>query len=198
MIRPLVRKDSERDPEFSKWITGIAENIRQCIHCGQCSSSCPLAVYMDWSPRQLMHLSREGFKDDVLESFSIWLCTSCYACRVKCPRGIKVTDVMYALKRRAIVEGKYPHRFAIPRLAQEFQNMVFRNGRVSESELVLRLKLKTNPFSLIGMAFLGLKLLKTGRMSFKRERIRNRSQLRKLLEITGPVRIAADGKEIAA
>jgi heterodisulfide reductase subunit C len=153
---------------------------------------------MDWSPRQLMHLSREGYKDEVLGSLSIWLCTSCYACRVKCPRGIKVTDVMYALKRKAIVEGKFPKRFAIPKLAEEFHDMVYRNGRISESELVVRLKLKTNPLSLFGMASLGLKLLKTGRMSMKRETIRNRKQVRDLLDATEPMKVAAEGKESAA
>jgi quinone-modifying oxidoreductase, subunit QmoC len=187
---PVIHKESERDPEFGRWIGEIAENIRQCIHCGQCSGSCPLSGYMDRSPRKLMHLAREGFKDLVLGSFSIWLCTSCYACRVKCPRGIKVTDVMYALKRRAIREGLYSRRFPIPALAKEFKSMVYRNGRVSESELVVRLKLKTNPLSMMGMAPLGINLLKTGRMSMKREKIRNREQLRKLLDATEPMRVA--------
>jgi quinone-modifying oxidoreductase, subunit QmoC len=185
-MEPVIRKESERDPEFGRWIASFADNIRQCIHCGQCSSSCPLAGYMDKSPRQLMHLSREGFKEDVLRSRSVWLCTSCYACRVRCPREIKVTDVMYALKRRAIREGLYPKRFAIPALAKEFQNMVYRNGRISESELVMRLKVKTNPFEMFGMAKLGIALLRTGRMSMKRETIQGKHQLKQLLDILEP------------
>jgi hypothetical protein len=76
--------------------------------------------------------------------------------------------------------------------------MVYRNGRISESELVVRLKLKTNPLSLFGMASLGLKLLKTGRMSMKRETIRNRKQVRDLLDATEPMKVAAEGKESAA
>lgn len=180
-MEPIIRKESERDPAFAAWIANFAENIRQCIHCGQCSSSCPLAGYMDRTPRQLMHLSREGFKDMVLSSNSIWLCTSCYACRVRCPRDIKVTDVMYALKRRAIEEGLYFKRFPIPQLAKEFQAMVYRKGRISETELVVRLKLKTDLLSMFGMMGLGLGLLRTGRLSLKREKIKNKAQLRKLL-----------------
>jgi quinone-modifying oxidoreductase, subunit QmoC len=198
-MEPVIRRESERDPEFAKWIGGFAENIRQCIHCGQCSSSCPLAGYMDLSPRKLMHLSREGFKEDVLRSSSIWLCTSCYACRVRCPREIKVTDVMYALKRRAIRSGLYPRRFAIPALAKQFQNMVYRSGRISESWLVVFLKLKTNPFDLfgIGMAKLGLGLLRTGRFSLKMDSIRNRNQLRQLLDILEPESAHESVKEVA-
>ncbi len=187
-MQSVIRKESERDPKFSQWIGSFAKNIRQCIHCGQCSSSCPLSGYMDKTPRRLMHLAREGFKEDVLQSFALWLCTSCYSCHVKCPRDIEVTDVMYALKRKAIEEGYYPKRFAIPVLAKEFRNMVYNNGRISESELVVRLKLKTNPFSMLKMAGLGINLLKTGRFSLKREKIRNKKQLQTLLDSLETVR----------
>ena len=40
--------------------------------------------------------------DRVVKSNTIWLCTSCYYCTVRCPAGIKITDLMYELKRMAI------------------------------------------------------------------------------------------------
>ena len=67
------------------------------LQCGLCSGNCPLSLYMDYTPRRLMHLSREGFKDEVLRSNSIWLCTTCYNCMVQCPKGINITHLMYAL-----------------------------------------------------------------------------------------------------
>ena len=184
MVRTAIRTEADRDPEFARWITEIdgAETIRQCIHCGVCSGSCPLSIYMDRSPRQLMHLAREGFKDDVLGSFSIWLCTSCYACTVRCPRDIKVTDVMYALKRRAIQEGVYPKRFPIPVLAREFRRMVRKNGRVDEARLAFRLMLKTNAMRLFGMTRLGTRLMRTGRLAFRSEKMRNSREVERLLE----------------
>ena len=96
--------EAERDPEFVRWISHTVggEKIRDCQQCGLCSATCPLSPSMDLSPRRLMDLSREGFKEEVLSSFSIWLCTSCYACTVGCPKQINVTQVMYALKERAI------------------------------------------------------------------------------------------------
>ena len=69
----------------------------------------------------------------MLESATPWLCASCYECQVRCPRDIKVTDIMYALKRRAIEKGMYPKRFPIPVLAKAFYNMVATHGRNSES-----------------------------------------------------------------
>ena len=158
------------------------EALRDCIQCGTCSGACPMAVHMDLTPRRVIALTRAGLERDVLESATPWLCASCYECQVRCPREIKVTDVMYALKRRAIEKGLYPKHFPIPILAKAFYNMVARNGRNSESRLVIELALRTNPFNLLKMAPVGLKLLKTGRMVFGQDRIRDPKQLRAILD----------------
>ena len=129
-----------------------------------------------------MHMAREGFKRDVLGSFTIWLCTSCYSCTVECPRKIQVTDIMYALKRRAIEDGAYPKRFPIPVLASEFAAMIRRKGRVTESWLVVRVFLKTSILRLLGMSKLGTKLFFSGRMELIPASIRDRKQLQTLLD----------------
>jgi len=158
------------------------EALRDCIQCGTCSGACPMSVYMDLTPRRVIALTRAGLERDVLQSATPWLCASCYECQVRCPREIKVTDVMYALKRRAIEKGLYPKQFPIPILAKAFYNMVAKHGRNSESRLVIELALRTNPFNLLKMAPVGLKLLKTGRMVFGQDRIRDPKQLRAILD----------------
>jgi heterodisulfide reductase subunit C len=147
---------------------------------------------MDYTPRRLMHLSREGFKEEVLGSSSIWLCTACYACMVNCPKSINVTHLLYALKQRAIEERRYPRRFAIPVMARQFSDMVRGSGRITESWLILRVFLRTSIWRLLGMSGLGLKLLRTGRMPIKRERIQRRAEMEKLLDS-----VAATRKELA-
>ena len=122
------------------------------------------------------------FKKEVLESATIWLCTSCYECTVKCPREIKVTEIMYALKRRAIDEGAYSRRFPIPVLARQFRDMVLRDGRINEARLVLNLVLRTHPLGMFSMRKLGLGLLRTGRFSLRRDPIEGRHSLATLLE----------------
>jgi heterodisulfide reductase subunit C len=130
-----------------------------------------------------MGMVKNGFKDETLKSFTIWLCSSCYTCQVRCPANIKITDVMYALKRMAIQEHVYPSRFAIPILDREMTKIITSNGRNSELWLILNLYLKSRrPWGLVKMAPLGLKLLKTGRMSLKKESIKNKNQLRTLLK----------------
>ncbi|MCP2520226.1 4Fe-4S dicluster domain-containing protein [Candidatus Aminicenantes bacterium AC-335-B20] len=184
-IERKVKYEAELDKNFLREIIELShcEEIERCIQCGTCSSSCPMAVYMDYPPRKIMAMVKEGFKDEALRSFTIWLCSSCYTCTVRCPAQIKITDVMYALKRKAIEDGVYPARFSIPVLDKEMTKIIQSTGRNWEIGVVVKLYLKTNPFGLLKMAPIGLKLIKTGRMSFKKESIKNKKQLRKLLNL---------------
>ena len=178
-----IKYEGDCDKEFAKWVTGQigGDNLRHCIQCGTCSATCPLALYMDYTPRRLINLAREGFKKEVLGSFTIWLCASCYSCRVECPKTIQITDIMYLLKRRAIEEGVYPRRFPIPVLAREFGRMIFMFGRVNETLLVMDLFLRTNWFRFLSMTGLGMNLMRTGRMSLLPDHIKKRGELRKVL-----------------
>jgi quinone-modifying oxidoreductase subunit QmoC len=184
-IQRTVKYEEELDPRFQGLIMAMSGDtaIDHCIQCGTCSSSCPMSVYMDHPPRKIIAMVRNGFREEALRSFTIWLCPSCYTCQVRCPAKIKITDVMYALKRLAIEEGVYPSRFPIPVLDREMSKIISRNGRNSELWLILNLYLKSrNPLGLFKMAPLGIKLMKTGRMSLKRESIKNKGQLRTLLK----------------
>jgi heterodisulfide reductase subunit C len=184
-IQRKVKYEEELDRQFLDVIKQMSgsDEIEGCIQCGTCSSSCPMSVYMDYPPRKIIAMIKNGFKDEALRSFTIWLCPSCYTCQVRCPAKIKITDVMYALKRKAIEEHVYPSRFSIPVLDKEMSKIIGANGRNSELWLILNLYLKSrNPLGLLKMAPLGLKLMKTGRMSLKKESIKNKKQLQTLLK----------------
>lgn len=180
---PKVAYQSRLDHDFGSQIASNpgGENLSQCIQCGTCSGSCPVSPYMDYTPRQIIALTRGGFKDEVLNCFTIWLCASCYNCTVECPQGIKVTDVMYALKRRAIQEKTHPKRFPIPILAREFHNSVAKYGRNSEAWVAAMMYLKSNPFKHFRKGLFAVKLLLTGRMRLKREKIKNVPELKAIL-----------------
>lgn len=181
---PRMVYEADLDRGFASWITGTlgAERIRQCLQCGLCSAACPLAAYMDYTPRRLIHLAREGFRREVLSSRTIWLCASCYACATQCPKEIDVTGVMHAMKQRAIREGTYPRRYPVPVLEREFFAMVRSRGRVSESWLVILLTLKTNVLKAFGFLPLGWRLLRTGRFSLRLHSIKRRKELQRLLD----------------
>jgi len=183
-IKRRIKYDSERQPNFANEIKAIpgCENLEKCIQCGTCSGSCPLSIYMDHPPRRIIELTRSGFSEDVLKSFTIWLCASCYACTVECPKNIGITNIMYALKQRAMREKVYPKKFPIPILAQEFFKMVKSKGRVSECLLVMNLFLKALLSKVFKMRNLGINLMKTGRFSLKSESMKNPKELEKLLK----------------
>jgi len=174
-----MKYQREAHPEWAHQIAQRpgCEHLFSCIQCGTCSGTCPLSIYMDYTPRRIINLVREGFRDDALSSQTIWLCASCYSCAVRCPQQIHITDVMYTLKRDAIKERRFPKRFPIPVLANEFRRMVSTRGRSSETWLVLKMALRSNPMILLNMAGTGWHLLRTGRMSLRREKIRRLNEL---------------------
>lgn len=183
-IQRTIRYESDRVRGFGREVMSVpgCEELEHCIQCGTCSGVCPLSIYMDHTPRQVMALTRSDFKKEVLSSHTIWLCASCYACTVECPKEIRITDIMYELKQRAIHEGHYPKRFPIPVLAREFSEMVKKNGRISEMVLVIKLFLKTSWKAALGNWRMGLDLQKTGRLSLKSEKIRQREQLARMID----------------
>ena len=184
-VKRSIKYESELDHEFADWITAIpgGEKVRQCIQCGTCSGICPVSVYMDYTPRRIIGMTRAGFKKEVLESTTTWICASCYACLVECPAGIKITEIMYALKRRAIEAGVYPKRLPIPVLAREFVRMIKKRGRNTEMQLLTRMLLKTNPFKMITQAPLGLKLFRAGRIDLVSEPMKNPKEIKTMFKV---------------
>ena len=182
-----IKYEADRVRGFSKEIMSVSgcEQLQSCIQCGTCSGTCPLSIYMDFSPRQVMALVRADFKNEVLTSKTVWLCASCYACTVECPRQIRITDIMYALKQRAIKDHIYPKHFPIPILAKEFSKMVSCKGRITETLLVMRLFLKANWRAVFSSWRLGLGLIRTGRFVLRAEHIERRSELAAMLAAAG-------------
>ena len=185
-----IKFESELDLAFGEHVAARAygQNLLSCIQCGTCSATCPLSHYMDYTPRRVIAMTREGFKEEVLNSLTIWLCASCYSCQVQCPRQIHITDVMYTLKREAMARGYYPRRLPIPVLANAFFRRVRKDGRNSEFRVLVSLYLHTNPLAMLKEAVLGIKLILRGRMLFGRDRIRGRKQLRAILDAVEPAK----------
>lgn len=183
-LKRTIKYEADRSPGFGREVMKVpgCERLESCMQCGTCSGVCPLSIYMDHTPRQVIELTRSDFKHDVLSSVTIWLCASCYACTVECPKEIRITDIMYELKQRAIHEGYYPKKFPIPVLAKEFSSMAHKNGRVTENFLAGLMFLKTNWLAALGMWRLGLNLFRRGRFPLKVEKIERRNELGRMLE----------------
>ena len=182
--RRRIKFEAELNPSFCQEMMDRVgdDSIQRCIQCGTCSSTCPVSLYMDYTPRRLVAMIREGFDDEVVKSFTPWICASCYSCTVECPKDVKITELMYNIKQKALEQQIYPKRLPTPVLAKEFFHSVMKFGRTSEGWLMTKFLLKSNPLQLFKNSVLGMRLFLSGRMEMKHERIQNRKQLLSLLE----------------
>lgn len=74
------------------------ENLFGCYQCGTCSAGCPFIDEMDLSPDEVIRYVILDRKE-VLNSKTIWLCSSCFTCAERCPRDINITKIMEALRQ---------------------------------------------------------------------------------------------------
>ena len=102
---------------FKAKVTELSgENLDLCFQCGACSSGCPLTQEMDNLPSKVIRFVQLG-EEEVLDSKTIWVCSTCFNCEVRCPRGIDIANVMEAL-RQLMLRKKY-ERFSLDSLTPE-------------------------------------------------------------------------------
>jgi heterodisulfide reductase subunit C2 len=143
----------------------IKEMVLPCIQCGTCTASCPNAFAMDYTPRQLWRLVQTGMVDKIFASKTFIMCSSCYYCTLRCPRGLPLTKAMSLLTQMS--RNLNPEPFRKSHLFyQEFIQSVRRHGRVNESEFMSLFFLSMkNPVLPFDYASLGIKLLKKRKVS---------------------------------
>lgn len=177
---------------FLEDVYGIpdGEKIKQCQQCGTCSGSCPTAYLMDYGPREVIAAFRAGILDRVVKSNTIWLCTSCYSCTVRCPAGIKVTDIMYELKRLAIKYDAVPAGSKTPPMSKIFIDNIHKFGRSYEVGLIAKFTMTQKPSLAWKFSGLGMKLLASGRMPVKPHPIKGKDELDKIVAVLASKEVA--------
>jgi len=125
-------REVEDNVEEGEW-------VKMCMQCGVCSGSCPLGPHWDHPPQELFMMIRAGKRDEVLQSSSMWMCTSCYNCIVRCPRELPITHIMHGLAHYAKRLGIAPKEQPTHKFSQLFWNNLTKTGRVNELRLGLSL-----------------------------------------------------------
>lgn len=183
-LREKMRREADLRAAFWKQVEEIpnGEKIKNCIQCGTCTGACPVSYAMDITPRQTVALFRAGMLQEILASRTIWICASCYSCRVRCPSGILVTDMLYALKRLAMKSNIYPSNFPVHALSKAFIANLYKYGRNFELGLGATYFLKTDPKKMLTSAGLGLAMMKRGRMSIRPQSIKKVHEVRAIID----------------
>ena len=113
----MVLRTKPENRTFKNRVNELSgENVDLCFQCGACSSGCPMTQEMDYLPSKVIRMAQLGLAE-ALESKTIWVCTTCFNCEVRCPRGIDIANVMEAL-RQLVLRKKY-NRVSLDDLSPE-------------------------------------------------------------------------------
>jgi heterodisulfide reductase subunit C len=167
------------DEDFKQEVLRLAgREVLACIQCGTCSASCPTAKLMNPSIRRLIKLCLEGRKKEALHNDTLWLCTSCLLCTVRCPRGIRPKAVVSALKDIAERDGE---RIRDASYEELFLGQIKDYGRIAELPLTAEFLL-VSPESIVQSMQMGLELLPKGKIGAKVDRIQGREEVGRIIQ----------------
>ena len=163
--------------------------VRMCMQCGVCAGSCPFGPHWEHTPQKLFMMIRAGEREQVLSTDSMWMCTSCYNCVVRCPRQLPITTIMHGLAQYAHRLGLAPKMQPTRDFSQRFYRNYARNGRINELKLTVGLYFKDGIAAGIRkgweMRHVALGLLKAKRLNpielLRGHRIKDRKGLEAIL-----------------
>lgn len=125
-------KEVEGNVEEGEW-------VKMCMQCGVCAGSCPLGPHWQHTPQEIFMMIRAGKREEVLSSDSMWMCTSCYNCVARCPRGLPITHIMHGLAHYATRLGLAPKEQPTRKFAKIFWDNIIKTGRANELKIGLSL-----------------------------------------------------------
>ncbi|MBN2118402.1 MAG: (Fe-S)-binding protein [Anaerolineales bacterium] len=89
--------------------TPEGERLRLCLECGNCSGICPFGYLMLYPPSRMIAMLRADRFDQLLETDTVWMCVSCYACTAACPSKVPLTPgLMASIKEELLLAGNVP------------------------------------------------------------------------------------------
>jgi quinone-modifying oxidoreductase subunit QmoC len=155
-------KEVEEQVEDGAW-------VKMCMQCGVCAGSCPLGDAWEHTPQKIFMMIRAGQREAVLKSDSMWMCTSCYNCIVRCPRKLPITHIMHGLAHYAHRTGLAPKGQPTRAVAKIFWDNLVKSGRVNELKFSLSLYFKDGFVqgikNALAMRDIGLGLMKAKRLN---------------------------------
>jgi heterodisulfide reductase subunit C2 len=160
----MAVNSATRTREAAGDLKRLRREVQACIQCGTCTGSCPNAFAMDRTPRQLWRLLVMDEVEEIFRSKTFILCSACYLCTLRCPRGLPLTDLMAGLKAEAARQGIGQYR-AATLFYDSFLANVRRNGRVQEMGLMMTYFTRLgHPGPPLANTGLGFKLMAKGKL----------------------------------
>ena len=178
----------DRGSYFLKRMEGeTGANISACYQCFRCTNACPVSHYMDIKPHQVIRYIQLGWREELLQSATIWVCLSCEMCTTYCPNEVQVAETINHLRNMAAHSSVAPREKQLALFHQTFLEALQHFGRVNEFWLmgalnlkpgVLKEKIRTG--ALAEEIALGLLLLRKGKLKLKPSRCQAMGEIQKL------------------
>ena len=94
------------DKEFTqKFVDAGIETVDHCFQCGTCGGGCPSGRRTPYRVRQIVRKCLLGLKEEVISDPALWMCTTCYTCQERCPRSVKIVDIIKMARNEAAKAG---------------------------------------------------------------------------------------------
>lgn len=179
-------------PTFSQEVSNLlhashGNPINTCIQCGTCSATCPVVEYMDQTPRRIIGMIDAGLKDEVLATNTFWYCASCYHCTVRCPSGIDIAGMMYALKRYSMWKNRHQEDLIGPVFSETFVKTIVKSGRSYEPILASSYLFTYGLREMIQEAQTATSLMLKGRLPVLPPRIKRLDNFKRMIRRIIPI-----------
>lgn len=167
MERLDFERASDRSTDIDPRLVRVQKMVRTCMQCGTCTASCPNEFAMDATPRKMWRMVQMGRTEMLFSSHTFSLCSACYTCSLRCPRGLPLTEAIAVLKQIAADRNPVLYKKSIC-FYSNFMKSVRRNGRVREMEfMTLYFASMKNPLFPLQFVPLGMKLMTRGKVSLQ-------------------------------
>ena len=126
---------------------------------------------MDIKPHQVIRYVQLGWREELINSSTIWVCLSCEMCTTYCPNMVDVAETMNHLRNLATHSTTVPKERHLAVFHQTFLEQLQRYGRVNEfwvinafnrKPKILREKIQSGAFQ--EEVRLGMRLIRKGRI----------------------------------
>lgn len=164
------------------------EGISACYQCGTCTGGCPSVEDMDYTPRQIVRMVNFEIRDKVLSAKTPFICACCYQCQMRCPREVKVTEVMTAIKSIAIKGRHISGSTKGPAFYTSFNEIVYSLGKQFEPMLMLKATLRSRDSiggklrCLIRSAPMGIDFIKRGKLPLAPHKVNRLEEVQRIYE----------------
>lgn len=163
--------------------------VSSCFQCRKCANGCPMAFAMDYHPFQVVRFIHLGLMDRLVDSKTIWICSSCHTCVTRCPNSIDIPRLMDYLKEKVSGGAGRITEKEVEIFHRQFLKNIKAHGRIFEGGLMQGYLLRTGqiwqPKKMMENSLLGLKMFRKGRLKLTPSRIKGIRKIREIFQRHG-------------